>query len=291
MVRSATATVGHTMDSDDRGVGVWLDRVFALSEMGHAIHDFDWASTSLGPIVEWPDGLRLAVSVCLSSRFPMLVAWGPDLIKIYHDGYRPMLGTRKHPGALGSAARRVWPEIWEHIGPLFESVMATGVPTLETNQELILERNGYPEECFFTFSFSPLFDRGEIGGVLCVASENTEQVVAQRRLEALSQVQGQLVDAEQVTDVCARVAAALADVAGVRECDIYLEVADDLVLVASTRREDVAQVDVSPMLAETRRTPVVIGGDGTETMPASEFVVPIGGAFGGVRGAMVFELN
>ena len=174
----------------------------------------------------------------------MLVTWGPDLIKIYNDGYRPMLGSQKHPAALGSPARTVWPEIWEHIGPLFESVMTTGVPTLEMDQELILERNGYREECFFTFSFSPLFDRGEIGGVLCVASETTEQIVDHRRLECLSRVQTQLVDSEQVTDVCARVAAALAGVAGVRECDIYLQVADDLVLVASTRRGDVAQVDV-----------------------------------------------
>ena len=105
---------------------------------------------------------------------------------------------------------RVWPEIWEHIGPLFESVLTTGVPTMETNQELVLERNGYAEECFFTFSFSPLFDRGEIGGVLCVASETTEQIVDHRRLECLSRVQTQLVNSEQVTDVCARVAAALA---------------------------------------------------------------------------------
>ena len=207
----------------------------------------------------------------------MLVTWGPDLIKIYNDGYRPMLGSEKHPGALGSPARKVWPEIWEHIGPLFESVMTTGVPTLETNQELILERNGYPEECFFTFSFSPLFDRGEIGGVLCVATETTEQIVDQRRLECLSRVQSELVGSEQVTDVCARVAFALAGVAGVRECDIYLHAADDFVLVASTRRGDVAQVDVSTMLTETQRTPVVVGGDGTEAKPASEFVVPIGG--------------
>ena len=79
--------------------------------------------------------------------------------------------------------------------------MTTGIPTLETNQELILERNGYPEECFFTFSFSPLFDRGEIGGVLCVASETTEQIVDHRRLECLSRVKTQLVSSEQVTDV------------------------------------------------------------------------------------------
>ena len=280
------------MESDDRGVDAWLDRVFGLSEMGRAIRDFDWASTSLGPIVEWPEGLRLAVSVCLSSRFPMLVTWGPELIKIYNDGYRPMLGTQKHPAALGSPARTVWPEIWGQIGPLFESVMTTGVPTLETNQELILERNGYREECFFTFSYGPLFDRGEIGGVLCVASETTEQIVDHRRLECLARVQTQLVDSEQVTDVCARVATALAGFsAGVRECDIYLQVADDFVLVASTRRDDVAQVDVSAKLMDTQRTPVVVGGDGTETMPASAFVVPIGGSFGGVRGAMVVSLS
>jgi hypothetical protein len=279
------------MDFDALGVDVWLDRVFDLSEMGHAIQRLDWASTSLGPIADWPDGLRLAVSVCLSSRFPMLVTWGPDLIKIYNDGYRPMLGSQKHPRALGSPAREVWPEIWDHIGPLFESVMSTGVPTMETNQELTLERNGYPEECFFTFSFSPLFDRGEIGGVLCVASETTQQIVDHRRLEVLSRVQTQLVNSEQVTDVCKSVAAALAGSAGVRECDIFLDVADDFVLVASTRREDVAPVDVATVLGEAPRTPVVLGGDGTELTPASEYVVPIGGAFGGVEGAMVVSLN
>ncbi len=279
------------MNLDDRALDVRLDRVLALSEMGRVVAGFDWSATSLGPIVEWPEGLRLAVSVCLSSRFPMLVAWGPDLIKIYNDGYRPMLGSQKHPGALGSPARKVWPEIWDHIGPLFESVMTTGLPTLETNQELTLERNGYPEECFFTFSFSPLFDGDDIGGVLCVASETTEQLVAQRRLECLSRVQTELVGSEQVTDVCMRVAAALTGVAGVRECDIYLQGAEDLVLVASTRREDVAQIDVSAVLVEPERTPVVIGGDGTASMPASEYVMPIGGAFGGVQGAMAISLH
>src|SRR4029078_8032829 len=209
---------------------------FALSEMGRAIQSLDWASTALGPIEGWPEGLRLAVSVGLSSRFSMLGKWGPDLIKIYNDGYRPMLGSQKHPGALGSPARKGWPEIWENIGPLFAAVMTKGVPTLETNQELILERNGYPEQCFFTFSFSALFDRGEIGGVLCVASETTEQIVDHRRLEGLSRVQAHLVNAEQATDVCARVAAALVGVAGVRECDIYLHAADDFVLVVSNPR-------------------------------------------------------
>jgi len=92
MIRSVTATVGGLMEPEDRGVDAWLDRVFDLSDMGRAIQDFDWASTSLGPIADWPEGLRLAVSVCLSSRFPMLVTWGPDLIMIYNDGYRPMLG-------------------------------------------------------------------------------------------------------------------------------------------------------------------------------------------------------
>jgi hypothetical protein len=87
------------------------------------------------------------------------------------------------------------------------------------------------------------------------------------------------------------VASALAGAAGVRECDIYLQVAQDLVLVASTRREEVAQVDVSAMLMESQGEPVVIGDDGTESMPASEYVMPVGGAFGGVQGAMVVSLN
>ena len=113
------------MGQDASSIEDWLEPVFARSEMGRLVRDFDWAATPLGPYPDWPEGLRLAVSMCLSSRFPALVVWGPDLIKIYNDGYRPILGTEKHPAALGAPMRDVWPEIWDYIHPLLDGVMST----------------------------------------------------------------------------------------------------------------------------------------------------------------------
>src|SRR5688500_14641503 len=80
----------------------WLATVCAGSEMGRLVLEFDWASTSLGPPGRWPTGLRTAVAVCMTSRFPLLVVWGPEMLKIYNDEYRSILGTEKHPRALGA---------------------------------------------------------------------------------------------------------------------------------------------------------------------------------------------
>jgi hypothetical protein len=100
-----------------------------------------------------------------------------------------MLGSVKHPGGLGAPAKVVWSEIWDVIGPLFSSVVGTGRATWAENQLLVLERNGFPEECYFTYSYSPLFDDdGTVGGVLVTASETTPSVVAQRRLASLARL-------------------------------------------------------------------------------------------------------
>lgn len=101
--------------------------------MGRAVGDFEWAANPLGPASEWPGGLRSAVSICLATNFPVLVVWGPQLIKIYNDAYRVMLGREKHPRALGAPAAEIWPEVWDIIGPLFDSVMSTGEPTWAEN--------------------------------------------------------------------------------------------------------------------------------------------------------------
>eukprot|EP01036_Dinobryon_divergens_P049384 gene49384-66171_t len=225
---------------DDAPLPAWLVSVCEGTEMGELMLAHDWSATTLGTPDTWSIGLRTAVSVCLSSRFPMLVVWGPELVKIYNDGYRPILGRDKHPGALGAPASAVWPEIWSTIGPLFHDVMATGVPTWHEHEPLMIERNGFTEECFFIWSYSPLFDDdGTIGGVLDVVTETTDEVVAQRRLSTLTMLGAALVDAEQVTDVCVRAIAALSSAADdVRSAEIHLMVGDDLARVASTRRED-----------------------------------------------------
>src|SRR6185369_8465220 len=125
--------------------------------MGDAIRSFDWSKTPLGEMSHWPQSLRTVVNILLSSRFAMWMAWGPELTMLYNDAYRPTLGL-KHPWALGKRASEVWSEIWPDIGPRIESVLGTGQATYEEGLLLFLERSGFPEETYHTFSYSPLAD-------------------------------------------------------------------------------------------------------------------------------------
>jgi len=114
------------------------------SEMATRVADFDWASTPLGPMETWPQSLRIAVGICLNSRFPMFVWWGPDHINIYNDAYIPMLGKR-HPAALGRKARDSWDDIWHIVGPQGEAVIQRGEATWNDRVLLVMERHGYSE--------------------------------------------------------------------------------------------------------------------------------------------------
>jgi PAS domain S-box-containing protein len=152
------------------------------------IRCIDWSKTALGPVAGWPQSLRTSVSICLNSRFPMLIWWGPQLVKIYNDAYVPMLGA-KHPRALGQAGKDVWPEIWQIIGPMLEGVMARGEATWSEDTMLPLDRKGFIEECYFTFSYSPInVESGEIGGVFTAVSETTGKVIGERRLRTLREL-------------------------------------------------------------------------------------------------------
>ena len=154
-------------------------------EMGALMRSMDWSATALGPVEGWPQSLRTSVSTCLNSRFPILIWWGPDLVKLYNDAYRPILGA-KHPRSMGQAGRECWPEIWPIIGPMLQGVLERGEATWSENQLLLLERHGFAEECYFTFSYSPIRDEsGGVAGVFCAVTETTGQVLAERRLRAL----------------------------------------------------------------------------------------------------------
>ncbi len=154
-------------------------------EMGERVRALDWSKTPLGPIEQWPQSLKTSISICLNSRFPILIWWGPDLVKIYNDAYRPLIGS-KHPWALGTAGREVWPEIWDVIGPMLNQVMERGEATVSEDLLLLLERDGYGEECYFSFSYSPIRDEsGQVGGVFTPVSETTERVIGERRLRTL----------------------------------------------------------------------------------------------------------
>lgn len=158
----------------------------ADQEIGRDLTAVDWSSTPLGPVVSWPQSLRTAVNILLASRFSMWMAWGPELTFFCNAAYRRDTLGRKYPWALGRPAREVWAEIWVDIGPRIESVLATGEATWDEALMLILERSGYPEETYHTFSYSPLRDEdARVVGMLCVVREDTERVIAQRRMATL----------------------------------------------------------------------------------------------------------
>ncbi len=156
--------------------------------MEYRIRELDWSKTPLGPIQNWPQSLRTVVNILLSSRYAMWMAWGPELTFFYNDAYRPTLGI-KHPRALGMPANEVWSEIWPDIGPLIDTVLASGKATYYEGLLLFLRRSGFPEETYHTFSYSPLSDdNGRISGMLCVVTEETDRLIGERRVATLRDV-------------------------------------------------------------------------------------------------------
>ena len=158
----------------------------ADQEIGRDLAAVDWISTPLGPVDGWPQSLRTAVNILLSSRFAMWMAWGPELTFFCNAAYRRDTLGRKYPWALGRPASEVWAEIWVDIGPRIERVLSTGEATWDEALMLLLERSGYPEETYHTFSYSPLRDEdARVVGMLCVVSEDTERVIGERRMATL----------------------------------------------------------------------------------------------------------
>ncbi len=151
-------------------------------EMGDRMRRYDWASHPLGTPDAWPQSLKIAIRILLTSRYAMWIGWGAEFYFFCNDAYSPTLGIKKD-WALGASARKVWAEIWPDIGPRAESVVATGAATWDESLLLFLERSGFAEETYHTFSYSPLSnDVGGVGGMLCVVTEDTDRVINERRL-------------------------------------------------------------------------------------------------------------
>jgi PAS domain S-box-containing protein len=154
-------------------------------EMGGLIRAKEWAATPLGPIERWPQSLRSAVSILLPSKAQIVLFWGPELVTIYNDAYRPVFGG-KHPIALGMPAHQCWSEVWDVLEPLFRSVVVTGEAFWAKDHLFGLERHGYVEETYFDVSYDPIRDEsGRVGGIFCIVSETTGRLVGERRLAAL----------------------------------------------------------------------------------------------------------
>ncbi|MET0404832.1 MAG: ATP-binding protein [Cystobacter sp.] len=169
-----------------------MDEGLTGGEMVARIRAFDWTRTPLGPPEHWPQSLKTAVSICLQSRFPMSVRWGEEFIALYNDAYIPILG-QKHPGALGSPvlSRALWgeEEIRALIEPMLRGVLTRGEATWSQDKGIILERNGYPEEVYATFSYSPIrAESGAVGGVFTAVNETTQKVLGERRMHVLREL-------------------------------------------------------------------------------------------------------
>jgi PAS domain S-box-containing protein len=161
----------------------------ADQEIGSDLAAVDWQSTPLGPVAGWPQSLRTAVDILLSSRFAMWMAWGPELTFFCNAAYRRDTLGQKFPWALGRPASEVWSEIWADIYPRVERVLSTGEATWDEALMLLLQRSGYSEESYHTFSYSPLRDDDSaVVGMLCVVSEDTVRMVAERRMATLRQL-------------------------------------------------------------------------------------------------------
>ncbi|MEV7684984.1 SpoIIE family protein phosphatase [Streptomyces bungoensis] len=182
-----TGVVVERWDESGPGPTAADGDVFAVDrEVGADLAAVDWAATPLGPPRDWPQSLQTAVSILLSSRFPMWMAWGEELTFFCNAAYRRDTLGRKYPWALGRPASEVWAEAWEDAGPRIEAVLSTGDATWDEGLLLFLERAGYREETYHTFSYSPLRDdTGDVVGILCVVSEDTDRVIGDRRMATL----------------------------------------------------------------------------------------------------------
>src|SRR5688572_20228510 len=172
-----------------------------------AIH---WATTPLGPVERWPHSLRTCVRIILTSRQPMFVWWGDELINLYNDAYKAIVGG-KHPQALGQPASVVWREIWDQVAPRAHRAMRENEGTYDEALLLIMERNGYPEETYYTFSYSPVpNDQGGTGGIICANTDDTAKIIGERQLGLLRELATRTADVRSLDDLFARTASALA---------------------------------------------------------------------------------
>ncbi|TPG41854.1 PAS domain S-box protein [Roseomonas nepalensis] len=176
-----------------------LDCLSGGGKAGALLREINWSTTPLGPVQGWPLSLQAAVRIVLSSQFPMMLHWGPELTTIYNDAYAPGLG-RKHPGQLGRPAREWWSEMWDQLTPIFDKVLSGGTFHVE-NARYTPDRDGVPREAYFTHGYSPLWDdEGQITGIFLVVTETTRQVVAERDLTQVSAELAQQINAARASE-------------------------------------------------------------------------------------------
>src|SRR5262245_48890277 len=170
-------------------------------EMGALMRSIDWSTTKLGPVGSWSRSLRTMLGVVLGSRFPMLLWWGPDLLHLYNDAYRPILRD-KHPASLAAPAAEIWAEVWDVAGPLARSVQQGGPATWTEDLQLFIKNGTMAEETYFTFSYSPVpGDDGNVAGILNTVQETTAKVHSERQIRMLHDLAAHATKAKSESEV------------------------------------------------------------------------------------------
>jgi len=283
------------------------DIFIGSGEMASLMRAKDWTQTPLGPVESWPEALRVAVRILLTSKFDMWLGWGKDVSFLYNDAYRPTLG-KKHPASLAAPTRELWAEIWPDIEPLIRQVYERGEATWSEAMPLLLDRNGYLEETYHTFSYSPVFEEGgTVGGLLCAVVEETDRVITARRLDGLRVLATDLTTAESPQDVFLAAQTLLeSNPHDVPFSLTYIFEGESSHLVGATgfsgahpARLDTVPVDGTGRWPVQSRHAIVDVSDfldlpmgAWQRPPERAVVVPLGGQGGDpARGAMVIGLN
>lgn len=176
-----------------------MDWFVGKSKMAQCILSKDWSKTPLGPIETWPQLLKTTVNLCLNTNFPISISWGKNNNLIYNDGFRAICGD-KHPGSLGQDFKECWKDAWPVIGLKYEEALA-GSDTFIENERVFMNRFGYLEETFFTFSYSPIRgNNGEVLGIFQPVTETTEKMLNERRGRILREIAARTNAAETIQD-------------------------------------------------------------------------------------------
>ncbi len=186
------------------------DFLLGGGEMGARMRAHDWSRTPLGEPHLWPQSLKTIVRVVLDSRYAMWMLWGPEFTFFCNDAYLPTVGIKRE-WVLGARSDLVWEEIWPEIGPRIQQVLSRGEATWDEALQLFLERSGFPEETYHTFSYSPVYDdASKIAGMLCVVTEVTDRVIGERQLRALRDLATQSLAVGSVDETCQGICRVLA---------------------------------------------------------------------------------
>ncbi|MDB5596441.1 MAG: hypothetical protein JWM36_3402 [Hyphomicrobiales bacterium] len=156
-------------------------------EMGALTRAYAWSESPLGLPQSWPQVLKTTVRLLLTSRHPMFIWWGPDLIQFYNDSYASTMGPERHPKALGQHGRECWEEIWDIIGPQIVAVQSGAGATWNEQQLVPVTRHGRREDVWWTYGYSPIEEDGVVRGVLVICNDVTEEVKARERAKDASE--------------------------------------------------------------------------------------------------------